>query len=145
MDAISLLVCAVLVPFISCELFLQVTPISSSSALRGPLLGPPPPVAELKRLASAASYLDKDTVSFMRDRIKSLEADLKCTKGQSDVWRNKAKMALENEDYLLSQISDASEQLLGKLPCEPPSFFGCMLYHDDGLGVYLLCFRSCPH
>ena len=145
MDAISLLVCVVLVPFISCDLFLQVTPISSSSTLRGPLPGPPPPVDELKRHASALSYPDKDAVSFMRDRIKSLKADLKCTKGQSDIWRNKAKMALENEEYLLSQISDASEQLLGKLPCEPPTFFDCMLFHDDGLGVSLLCFRSCLH
>ena len=45
----------------------------------------------------------------MRDRIKSLEADLKYVKGQSDVWKHKAKVALESKDYLLSQISDASE------------------------------------
>ena len=71
--------------------------------------------------APLAGLLEKDTIAFMRDRIKSLEAELKYTKGQSDVWRNKAKMALEAEEYLLGQISDASEQLLGELSREPPS------------------------
>ena len=37
-------------------------------------------------------------------------------------------MALEAEDYLLSQISDASEQLLGELSCDPPSLLAaCFL------------------
>ena len=55
----------------------------------------------------------------MSDRIKSLEEELKYVKGQSDVWKHKAKMAFEAEEYLLSQISDASEQLLGKLFASP--------------------------
>ena len=79
------------------------------------------PAVEPKKPASASSYSDKDTIVFMRDRIKSFEAELKYAKGHADVWRNKAKIALEAEEYLLSQISDASEQLLGELSCEPPS------------------------
>ena len=123
--------------FISCDLFLQVAPSNSSGALRSPLPGPSAHVAKLKKPAPSSGYFDKDTISFMRDRIKSLEADLKYVKGQSDVWRNKARMALEAEEYLLSQIIDASEQLLGKLPCEPPIFFDCMLPRDVS-GVSLL-------
>ena len=79
-------------------------------------------MVEAKKPSSASKYSDKDTIVFMRDRIKSLEAELKYTKGQSDVWRHKAKMALEAEDYLLSQISDASEQLLGELFTSPRAF-----------------------
>ena len=84
------------------------------------------PATGPKRPALATSYSDKDTITFMRDRIKSLEAEMKYAKGQSDVWRNKAKMALEAEEYLLSQISDASEQLLGELFLRAPGPFSFM-------------------
>ena len=76
-------------------------------------------MVESRAPPSARKCSDKDTIVFMRDRIKSLEAELKYTKGQSDVWRHKAKVALESEDYLLNQISDASEKLLGELFASP--------------------------
>ena len=75
-----------------------------------------------ERHSSTSKYSDKDTIVFLRDRIKSLEAELKCAKCLSDVWRHKAKMAFEAEEYLLSQISDASEQLLGELFVSPRAF-----------------------
>ena len=96
--------------------------VASAGPSCGPVLTSPVPVVETGRPSSTSRYSDKDTIVLMRDRIKSLEAELKYTKGQSDVWRHKAKMALEAEDYLLSQISDASEQLLGELFASPRAF-----------------------
>ena len=93
---------------------LQVAPSSSSG-----------PAAVPKDSTPLAGLSEKETIAFMRDRIKSLEAELKSIKGYANVWKNKAKLALESEEYLLSQISDASEQLLGEPSCEPPSFLCC--------------------
>ena len=98
---------------------LQVAANASAGPFCGPSVASSVPVVETRAPPSASKYSDKDTIVFMRDRIKSLEAELKYTKGQSDVWRHKAKVALEAEDYLLSQISDASEQLLGELFASP--------------------------
>ena len=106
---------------------LQVAPTASAGPPCGPSLASSVPVVEAKKPSSASKYSDKDTIVFMRDCIKSLEAELKYTKGQSDVWRHKAKMALEAEEYLLSQISDASEQLLGELFASPRAFWLCFV------------------
>ena len=98
---------------------LQVADTTSAGQVFRPSVASPVPVVESRASPSARKYSDKDTIVFMRDRINSLEADLKYVKGQSDMWKHKAKVALESEDYLLSQINDASEQLLGELFASP--------------------------
>ena len=98
---------------------LQVAPTASAGPFCGPPVASSVPVVEARAPPFASKYSDKDTIVFMRDRIKSLETELKYAKGQADVWRHKAKMALGAEDYLLNQISDASEQLLGELSRAP--------------------------
>lgn len=69
-----------------------------------------------ERAASNRSSRDDDAsaIAFMRDRLKSLDQELKTSKGFVDVWRNKAKRALEGEEFLLNEIKELNEQLLSE-------------------------------
>lgn len=51
---------------------------------------------------------------FLRDRVKSLEDELKTLRGEAAVAKTKLKFALERESFLLGEIQRASEQLLCK-------------------------------
>ena len=53
-----------------------------------------------------------DTHRFLRDRVKSLEQQVKTLQGEAAVLKAKAKFSLERENFLLDEMKRASEQLL---------------------------------
>ena len=57
---------------------------------------------------------DASMIAFMRERLKSLNQELKTSKSFVDVWMHKAQRALEGEGFLLDEIKDINKQLRSK-------------------------------
>lgn len=67
------------------------------------------------RVVDSSLYAEKTR------RIKQLESELKALKGHVDVFKSKAQLAAERENFLLEEISRASEDMLCKFFAKPPS------------------------
>ena len=59
----------------------------------------------------------------LRDKVKSLEQQLKSTKACAAVWKSKAELALASEKLILDSAKEAADGLLCKKNVEPPSPF----------------------
>ena len=64
-----------------------------------------------------------DSASFLRDRIKSLESDLKQSNGRADVWRKKAELAMGSERFLVDELGKLNAQLKCKFLLRAPWCF----------------------
>ena len=52
-----------------------------------------------------------DSAACLRDRIKSLESDLKQLTGRADVWKRKAELAIESENFFVNKLKKLNDQL----------------------------------
>ena len=73
------------------------------------------PVGSLPAGASVRGN-DPYIVSDLLTRLKELEQQLRVEKGNCVVARSKAERAIKHEEFLLSEISRASSNLLSKQP-----------------------------
>ena len=69
---------------------------------------------------SSAPPLDDKS---LRDRVKSLEQQLKSTKASAAVWKSKAEHALASEQLILDSIKEAADGLLCKKSSSPRVLF----------------------
>src|SRR3954470_6420766 len=61
---------------------------------------------------------DSSQLTFLRDRVRSLERELLGLRGHADVWKSKADRGATREEYLMAELVRLSEELQCKL------FFG---------------------
>lgn len=66
---------------------------------------------------SSTAFMDN---KGLRDRVKSLEQQLKSTKACAAVWKSKAELALESEKFILDSVKEAADGLLCKKKHRPP-------------------------
>src|SRR3954468_18145914 len=58
---------------------------------------------------------DSSQLTFLRDRVRSLERELLGLRGRADVWKSKADRGAAREEYLMAELGRLSEQLQCKL------------------------------
>ena len=52
--------------------------------------------------------------AFLRDRIRSLESELKQSNGRADVWKKKAELAMGSERFLMDELGKLNSKLKRK-------------------------------
>src|SRR3954464_9731262 len=68
---------------------------------------------------------DSSQLTFLRDRVRSLEKELLGVRGHADVWKSKADRGSAREEYLMAELLRLSEQLQCKF------FFELLLISSD--------------
>jgi hypothetical protein len=64
----------------------------------------------------------------LRDRVKSLEQELRAAKACAAISKSKAERALESEKLILDSVREASDGLLCKKHQAPESFFSIVSF-----------------
>ena len=53
-------------------------------------------------------------ITRLRDRVKELEQQLKSVQGFCDVWKSKAGRAAAREEFVLAEVNNASDDMIGR-------------------------------
>ena len=61
-----------------------------------------------------------EAAACLRDRVRSLESDLKQSNGRADVWKKKAELAIENQNFLMGELEKLNAQLRRKFLLRAP-------------------------
>jgi len=56
-------------------------------------------------------------ITRLRDRVKELEQQLKSVQGFCDVWKSKAGRATAREEFVLAEVKNASDDMIGRCCC----------------------------
>ena len=79
---------------------------------------------------------NQGAITRLRDRVRELEQQLKSVQGFCDVWKSKAGRATAREEFILAEVKNASDDMIGRCcffvvvyvpissPLNPPPCFG---------------------
>ena len=82
--------------------------------------GSTPPQVELPpRVQFPGS--DADYIQFLRQRLKEADRKIKVMTADAAVARMKLSQSIAREEFYVQEIGRASQELLCKLPAQPPS------------------------
>ena len=60
---------------------------------------------------------NQGVITRLRDRVKELEQQLKSVQGFCNVWKSKASRATAREEFVLAEVKNASDDMIGRCCC----------------------------